>query len=107
MQSLTFTSRKLVERKAREVGKTQKEDKVPAATEQYVHMNREIFSFADKSMRYGLWVSMFEIKKIKMNFLLECPSLVRRFAISWLNKFIEICDDYRNIVKIIIEITVY
>ena len=54
MQSLTFSYRKLVERKAREVGKTQKEDKVPAATEQYVHMNREIFSFADKSMRYGL-----------------------------------------------------
>ena len=51
-QIQSFLFRKLVERKAGEAGRTQNDGTVP--TEKYVHMNREIFSFADKSMRYGL-----------------------------------------------------
>ena len=56
--------RKLSDQKAREVATTQDDKKVTVSAEEYVkvHMNREIFSFADKSMRYGLWVSMLEIK---------------------------------------------
>jgi hypothetical protein len=48
--------RNLSERKAREVARTQNDKKVTVSSEEYVkvHMNRENFSFADKSMRYGL-----------------------------------------------------
>ena len=52
----TFSFSDLVERKAKEVVRTKNDVTVTVSTEEYakIHVNRENFSFADKSMRYGL-----------------------------------------------------
>jgi len=48
--------RKLAERNARDVGRTQNDETVTVSTEEYakVHMNREHYAVMDKNWRYGL-----------------------------------------------------